>query len=92
VRGWRLFSAIAIAVALALLVGACGGDDDDNMTTSPAPAQTPVIGGAAPQGDLSQLPPEFVECMADQGYEIESPAEIHAAPPEVLQKCFGSAH
>jgi len=38
------------------------------------------------------LPPGFVECMADQGHEIESSADIHSAPPEVLQTCFGASH
>jgi hypothetical protein len=35
---------------------------------------------------------EFLECMAEQGYEVQSPTEIHAAPPQVLQACFESLH
>jgi hypothetical protein len=27
--------------------------------------------------------------MAARGYEISSQADIHAAPPQVLQACFG---
>jgi hypothetical protein len=53
-----------------------GCSDDDGETTS-----TP--------GDL---PPEFVTCMAANGFEITSSAEIHSAPPQVLQECFGSNH
>jgi hypothetical protein len=30
--------------------------------------------------------------MAEQGYEITSSADIHSAPPDVLQACFGASH
>jgi hypothetical protein len=30
--------------------------------------------------------------MADRGFEVESSADIHSAPPDVLQACFGSLH
>lgn len=94
-RRWFPLFAIVIVVALALLVGACGDGDgqEDNATTTPPASQTPFGGGgAAPQRDPGQLPPEFVECMADQGFDIESSADIHSAPPQVLQACFGSLH
>jgi len=39
-----------------------------------------------------RLSAEFVKCMADRGYEIASPADVHAAPPQVLQTCFQSLH
>jgi len=39
-----------------------------------------------PSGADAQLPPEFVECMADQ--EIESADEIHSAPMEAPQTCL----
>jgi hypothetical protein len=87
--------AIAIVLALALLVGGCGGGDgkDDNTTATPPASETPFGGqGTAPQSDPGQLPPEFVECMVDQGFDIESSADIHSAPPQVLQACFGSLH
>ena len=89
----------AIAVPLALvalalpLAAGCGGDDDDAPPNPgpPAGADTPAP-NAAPPGVAGQLPPEFLECMADRGYEIQSPEQIHSAPPDVLQACFGSAH
>jgi hypothetical protein len=78
-------------VATALLVigiaaAGCGGDD--NATAEPpaesaTPSSTPSVGG---------LPPEFVACMADQGYAIESAEDVHSAPQSVLQVCFGSLH
>jgi hypothetical protein len=77
-------------MALGLTFAACGGDDEET-TTAPAPSVEAPSGGAAPSG-LGALPPGFVECMAEQGYEIESSADIHSAPPEVLQACFGSSH
>ena len=80
--------------ALAVLIGACAGDDegDDKPPATPPPAQAPPGGDGAPRPSASQLPPEFIECMAAEGYEFESSADVHSAPPQVLQKCFGSLH
>jgi hypothetical protein len=88
-RGALIALALAL-VMLAVTLTACGGDDDET-TTSPSPSVEAPSGGP-PSGDLDALPPGFVECMADQGYEIESSEDVHAAPPEVLQACFGSRH
>jgi hypothetical protein len=91
VRRPRTLIALALAlVALVVLLAACGGSDDDQTTTTPPASEAPS-GNATPPG-LGALPPEFIECMADQGYEVESSADIHSAPPEVLQACFGSSH
>jgi len=92
VTRFRTLIALALAlVALALLLAACGGGDDDEETTTTTPAAEAPSPSAAPPS-VGALPPGFVECMAEQGYEIESPTEIHSAPPDVLQACFGSAH
>jgi hypothetical protein len=95
-RGTLIALGLAPALALALVMlavtlAACGGDDDET-TTSPSPSVEAPSGGVPPSGDLDGLPPGFVECMADQGYETESSEDVHAAPPEVLQACFGSGH
>jgi hypothetical protein len=85
---------VVAVMALALLIGGCsGGDDgDDNPTASPpASAAPPGDGGATPPS-AGQLPPEFMQCMAEQGFPIESPAEVHSAPQEILQACFGAYH
>jgi hypothetical protein len=79
-------------VALALLLGACGGDDEDDTPTAAPPASDAPFGGGAPPPGTGQLPPEFIECMADRGYEVESPTDIHSAPQDVLQACFGAIH
>jgi hypothetical protein len=89
---------VAIAVALALLAlalipGACGGDnndDDEGTATTPAPTQRPDSGATPPSPGA--LPPELLECFADKGYDVESPAEIHSAPPQVVQECFAALH
>jgi hypothetical protein len=73
-----------ILVALALTLAACGGGEDRETTTSPAPAETPS-GGAA-----SGLPPAFVQCMADQGIDLESSPELIHSPEG--DKCFNSLH
>jgi hypothetical protein len=80
------------AIALAVTPAACGGGDDPETTTSAAPSAAAPSGGATPPSDLGDLPPEFVKCMADQGFEIESEAEVHSAPPKVLRACFGLLH
>ena len=93
-RRWQLLSAIVTVVAPALLIAACGGGDDgDDKPPAPPPAaETPPGDGGAPPPSAGQLPPEFMQCMADQGYPIESPDQVHSAPQEILQACFGSLH
>ena len=84
---------VALAlVALALILAACGGDDE-KPTTGPAPrsGQAPSEKVTPPSAPGS-LPPEFRKCMADRGFEMGSSADIHSAPPEALQACFGSLH
>lgn len=79
-------------VALALAVAACGGDDEE-ATTRPAPRDgVEAPRETTPPSAPGALPAEFVQCMADQGFEIKSPAAIHSAPPQLLQACFGSLH
>src|SRR5918992_3264735 len=48
-------------------------------------------GGATPPS-AGQLPPQFMKCMADQGFPIESPDQIHSAPQTILQAFFGALH
>lgn len=94
-RRLPLLPAIAVVVALALVVGACrGGDDrDENARTSPPRSQAPDGGeGGTPPASPGQLPPEFVKCMAEKGFDVTSSADIHSAPPQVLQACFGALH
>jgi hypothetical protein len=83
--------AVAFAlVVLTLLLGGCLGGDDEETTNSPAPAAAPDRNAAPPSP--TALPPELVECFADRGFDLESPAEIHSAPPQVVQECFGALH
>jgi hypothetical protein len=73
-------------VALALVVVTCSGGDDEEETTNPTPAGAPGE-GAAPPNSPGVLPPEFIKCMAEQGFEVDrSGADLHSAPPQVLQK------
>jgi hypothetical protein len=86
----REVTALALAM-VALGLTACGGDDnDDEATTSPTTTEAPS-GGATPPSP-GALPPALLECFADKGYEIESPTQIHSAPPQVVQECFGILH
>jgi hypothetical protein len=76
------------ALVIGLVVPGCGGGDDEGETARPAPSATPGESAPTPSG----LPPEFLECMAAQGYDVEQGADIHSAPMELLQRCFGSLH
>ena len=83
-------AASALVVVLGVLLAACGGGDDEDPATTTAPAAAP--GGGATSPSPGALPPELVECFADQGYDLESPTEIHSAPQQVVQECFGALH
>jgi hypothetical protein len=69
-RPRALISVAPALVALALIPAACGGGDSND---EPAPRD-----GAPSPSSAGQFPPEFVECMADQGVEIEGPSDLHA--------------
>lgn len=94
-RHARALIAFAL-IAAALVLGGCGGDDED-ATTSPSPAAAPNGGATPPNGsatpNLSNLPPAFLECLVDQGVDIESEADVSAAlhSPGGNQ-CFEALH
>jgi hypothetical protein len=78
------------ALVIGLALSGCGGDNEE-ATTTPAPSETtetPTQEAPNPNA----LPPEFLQCMADQGFEISSADNIHSAPPQILQACFQSLH
>jgi hypothetical protein len=91
VRGIRAGATLAL-LSLVLLLAACGDDGDEDTTTTTTTPAAQAPSAEPPPGGVEGLPPEFVECMAEQGYTVESSADIHSAPPGVLQSCFGSAH
>jgi hypothetical protein len=76
-----LRAASPLLVALALPIAACGGDGDDD----------PPSGGTTPPNP-GVLPPALLDCFADAGFTIESPDDLHAAPPEVVEECFTTFH
>jgi hypothetical protein len=85
---------IALGLALiAIVIGgiALAGGDGEDAAKSPASSRT-TTGEATPPSGGGALPPEFVECMAEQGFDVDSPDEIHSAPTQALQACFGSLH
>jgi hypothetical protein len=83
--------ALALAlVVLALVLASCGGSDDQEATTTPAPSEAPSERATPPSAGA--LPRQLVECYARRGYKIESPAEIHSAAPQVIQECFAALH
>ena len=91
-RGPRAIIAVAVAlVALVVVIALVllgGGGDDAGTTTTPVPAEAPS-GGATPPS-VGALPPEFVECMEDQGIDAESiPDQIHSPEGDA---CFESLH
>jgi hypothetical protein len=81
-------AAVALVVIAVIVAGvAAAGGGGEEATTSPPPAAAP------PQPAGLQLPPQFLECLADQGIEVDpSTADLHSLPPQALQACFGSLH
>jgi hypothetical protein len=76
-RGIAITLAVAL-VGLALLLAACGGEEDgEQTTTNPPPVAETPNGGTTPPS-LSQFPPEFLECLEDQGIDLESVTDISA--------------
>jgi hypothetical protein len=80
----KLSLAIA-AVAIGLMLSSCGGGDNETTTTTSTPTVEapsgiipPPAGAAPPSGSVSQFPPAFIECMADQGVTVDSTDAIHA--------------
>jgi hypothetical protein len=83
--------ALALVALVAIVVGgiALAGGGDDEATTSP-PAETPSGSASPSQG---ALPPQITECLADQGFDLESPDELHSAvPQDVINECFNALH
>jgi hypothetical protein len=94
-RPLAVISVAVVLVALVVIVAvalAAGGGDDKEATTTPVPRGEARGESPPPPNAPGALPREFVQCMADQGFGIESPADIHSAPPQVLQQCFGALH
>jgi hypothetical protein len=83
--------AAIVALLVALVVIGCGGGDDATTTQTPA-SQSPFGGDGSPRRSLGDLPPAFVKCMADQGFQIQQEFDIHSASPAALQACIGSLH
>jgi hypothetical protein len=73
---------------------ACVGDDEENKEATPPASESPPRddSGSTTPPSPNALPPELLECFAERGYAIESPTEIHSAPPQVVQECFGVLH
>jgi hypothetical protein len=67
VRRLRVVTTIVAALALAPLVGACGGDDDENRDPTPTPPVSETPSGGSTPPSAGQLPPEFIACMAEHG-------------------------
>jgi hypothetical protein len=83
----------AVLALIAIVVGgmALVGGDGENTSTNPASNES-ATDNAPPPSAPGGLPPQFVECMAQQGYDIDSLDEMHSAPPQALQACVGSLH
>jgi hypothetical protein len=92
-RHRRLAIALVLAlVGLALTLAACGGDDEETTTTTPAPAVEAPSGGTAPPNAPGSGDP-VIECMAEQGFEVESPADLNTPEEQqALQACLGPLH
>jgi hypothetical protein len=82
--------ALLLLALAALGIAGCGGGNGDDRPRDgvEAPGETTRDTTGAPDS----LPPEFIKCMAKRGYQIESAADIHSAPANVVQACFEAVH
>jgi hypothetical protein len=92
--------ALALVVVVAIVVvgiaaGGGGGDEGTTATptTTPVPSEAPSEGTTPPS--LGAFPPEFIECLADQGIDVESITSESLA--DVIHSpegnaCFGVLH
>jgi ABC-type uncharacterized transport system auxiliary subunit len=80
-------------IALALALSACGGGSDDPTTTTPPASAGAAPGGGAAPPSLSVFPPEFLQCLKDQGIDLQSATDISAVihSPQG-DKCFDLLH
>jgi hypothetical protein len=87
----RTVALLALAL-VALTLVACGGDEGETTTApAPTPAEAPSGGQASPS--LSTFPPEFVECLADQGIDVEAVDDVsEAIHSPGGQECFDLLH
>jgi hypothetical protein len=97
---------LAIVALAAIVVGSiaiAGGSGNEGEEATPAETSAPSDapdGTAAPPGGLGGFPPQFLQCLADRGVDVESlegedPNEIFhggAVPPDVLSDCFAVLH
>lgn len=91
----RIVITLGVAlVAVALTLAACGGEDDDGQETRTTPtpaAEAPSGGPVAPS--LSQFPPEFLQCLEDQGIDLESVTDVSAViHSSGADRCFDELH
>jgi hypothetical protein len=84
--------ALALVTLVAIVVGgiALAGSGDEESTTTSPPAEAPSGSAIPSQG---ALPPGITECLADQGFDLESPDDLHSAVPQkVIDECFNALH
>jgi hypothetical protein len=93
--------ALALFVLVAIVVGglAIAGDGGDDEGTTATPTTTPATSRARSESagppSLGALPPAFVQCLADQGVDVESITSeslvdvIHSPSGSA---CFGVLH
>jgi hypothetical protein len=80
------------AMVIGLALSSCGGADKSASST-PAPVDTVEPPAITPSPTAAgQLPPAFIDCMADQGYAIESADQMHSVPMQALQACLPALH
>ena len=83
-RLWTVIAgALALIALILVIVVASGGNDDGGTVTGTVPAEPPAAQapsqGSSSAIDLSRFPPSFVQCLEDQGIDLESATDISAA-------------
>lgn len=75
----RLVAIVALVVAL--VVAGCGGDDEETTTSTTPLAAPPSAPSAAAPSAPGSLPQEFLDCMAERGFDVPATG---GPPPALL--------
>jgi hypothetical protein len=90
--GFAIFAFVAFTLA------ACGGDDETTASPTAPAASSPSEGTTPPASNGSALPahaalpPEAIECFAEEGYEVAGFPDLASVPQQAVQACSGAIH
>ena len=83
---------VTVLLAMALAGAAVLAGYPSRLTPGQGAAREVRDTSTPPPETTGSLSPQFVECMAAQGYDVASPADFASVPRQALATCFGAVH